>query len=74
MPRVSNTDYESFVKDAQMEMQCEPAIAWAIGLAGEVGEVTELIKKSFCRVSGEIGYKPLDRGRMVKELGDVMFY
>jgi NTP pyrophosphatase (non-canonical NTP hydrolase) len=40
----------------------------AMGLAGEVGEVVELIKK---KVFHE---KSLDRQKLIKELGDVRWY
>lgn len=39
-----------------------------LGLAGEVGEVVELIKKD--RFQGQ----PLDRDKLCKELGDVLWY
>ena len=40
----------------------------ALGLAGEAGEVVELIKKA--RFHG----KPYDRATMCRELGDVLWY
>ncbi len=44
-------------------------IAWnAIGLAGEAGEVNELVKKGIFHQHG------LDKAKMFKELGDVMWY
>lgn len=44
-------------------------IAWnAIGLAGEAGEVMELIKKGIFHQHG------LDRAKMHKELGDLRWY
>lgn len=43
----------------------------ALGLPGEVGEVLELIKKD--RRPGE-RRKPIDREKLVKELGDVLWY
>ena len=44
-------------------------IIWnAIGLAGEAGEVAELVKKGIFHQHG------IDREKMVKELGDVMWY
>jgi NTP pyrophosphatase (non-canonical NTP hydrolase) len=39
-----------------------------LGLAGEVGEAVELIKKHLYHG------KPLDRAKVVKELGDVAWY
>lgn len=41
---------------------------WGLGLAGEAGEVAELIKK----VAGH-GH-PLDREKMQLEIGDVLWY
>lgn len=44
-------------------------IVWnAIGLAGEAGEVADLIKKGIFRQHG------LDRDKLIKELGDVCWY
>lgn len=43
-------------------------LTWALGLVGETGEVVDLIKK-------HIGHShPLDRVKLVKELGDVEWY
>lgn len=39
-----------------------------MGLAGETGEVVDLVKKV------EFHGKPLDRAALVKELGDVLWY
>jgi NTP pyrophosphatase (non-canonical NTP hydrolase) len=47
----------------------EMMLVWnAIGLAGEAGEVCELVKKGVFHRHG------LDREKLVKELGDVMWY
>lgn len=47
----------------------EVMIIWnAIGLAGEAGEVADLVKKGIFHQHG------LDRGAMQKELGDVLWY
>ena len=44
-------------------------IVWnALGLAGEAGEVVDYIKKGIMHQQG------LDRGKIVKELGDVLWY
>lgn len=41
---------------------------WALGLAGESGEVADLIKK-------HLGHgHSLDKGKLTKELGDVLWY
>lgn len=50
----------------------EMMLVWnAIGLAGEAGEVAELVKKGVFHQHGIDGEF---RQRMVKELGDVMWY
>lgn len=41
---------------------------WALGLAGEAGEVIELVKKQ--AFTGQ----PFDQNRMAEELGDVLWY
>lgn len=46
------------------EEQCN----WAMGLCGEAGEYTELIKKEVFH------NKPQDLDKKAKELGDVMYY
>lgn len=44
-------------------------VAWnAIGLAGEAGEVADLVKKGIFHQQG------IDRSKMIKELGDVLWY
>lgn len=40
----------------------------ALGVAGEAGEVVDLIKKHV------IYHKPLDHDKVVEELGDMLFY
>lgn len=40
----------------------------AVGLAGEAGEVSEMIKKGIFHQHG------LDREKLIKELGDVLWY
>ena len=44
------------------------AMHMCLGLAGEVGEVVDIIKKNV------VSHKPIDRQEFVKELGDVEFY
>lgn len=40
----------------------------ALGIAGEAGEVVDLVKKHV------IYGKPLDRAKLIEELGDLLFY
>lgn len=47
----------------------ELMIVWnAVGLAGEAGEVAELVKKGIFHQHG------FDRAKLAKELGDVLWY
>ncbi len=46
----------------------DAAVNGALGLAGEVGEVVELIKKD------RFHSRPLDRTKLCSELGDVLWY
>jgi NTP pyrophosphatase (non-canonical NTP hydrolase) len=46
----------------------EAATMGAMGLAGEAGEVCDLIKKQVFHA------KPVDREKLLNELGDVRFY
>ena len=49
--------------------EVQTMIAWnAIGLAGEAGEVADLVKKQIFHQQG------IDRLKMKKELGDVLWY
>ena len=41
---------------------------WCLGLSGEVGEVQELIKHHY------YGGEPLDKEKLAKEIGDVLWY
>lgn len=47
----------------------EHLINGALGLAGESGEVADLVKKAYMQ-----GHKEIDRSMIVKELGDVLWY
>lgn len=58
-------DYQ--ITTSEMPLYDDPAL----GLPGEVGEVLELIKKD--RRPGD-RRKPLEREKLVKELGDVLWY
>lgn len=41
----------------------------ALGLAGESGEVADLVKKTYMQ-----GHKEIDRAMIAKELGDILWY
>jgi NTP pyrophosphatase (non-canonical NTP hydrolase) len=60
-------EYEQFVRNLMGAHENEPA-AHALGLAGEAGEVCDLLKKHW-------GHRhPLDKAKLGKELGDVLWY
>jgi NTP pyrophosphatase (non-canonical NTP hydrolase) len=40
----------------------------AVGVSGEAGEVLDMVKKTW------IYGKPLDRAKLVEEMGDILFY
>jgi NTP pyrophosphatase (non-canonical NTP hydrolase) len=66
---MSNTmhEYEGFVRNLMGSDKNERS-TYALGLAGEAGEVCDLLKKHW-------GHKhPLDREKLCKELGDVLWY
>ena len=46
----------------------------ALGLAGETGEVLEIIKKMIRDKDGVFETMPEDREKLKKELGDVLWY
>ena len=57
-------------KDIQASLTVSEAnlVHLALGIAGEAGEVLDAIKKA------AIYNKPLDRGNIIEELGDLEFY
>jgi NTP pyrophosphatase (non-canonical NTP hydrolase) len=63
-------EYQNWAHRTSNEMltQREGKIAAALGLTGEAGEVAELVKKWFAH-----GH-PEDKDKLVKELGDVLWY
>ena len=62
------TDYQGFVNDTAMDFKCSPSYVYpALGLAGETGELVELVKKL---VEGE----HIPSQRLTSELGDVLWY
>jgi len=69
------TEYQNLAERTLISRREEPLddeqtmIAWnAIGLAGEAGEVCEIIKKGIFHDHG------VDRAKLAKELGDVLWY
>lgn len=62
-------DYQANAMRTARGMEDPSSLAnWGLGLAGEAGEVVELIKKSLYHG------KVLDKSELAKELGDVMWY
>lgn len=70
-------DYEKFVKGLfqtkTTSVHFEQDFIWnlthaALGIGGEAGEVVDLVKKTFAN------NRTLDGDKLVKELGDLMFY
>lgn len=58
----------AYAEDAPAALQRERLAVAGLGLAGEAGEVAELVKK-------HLGHgQPLDLDRVEKELGDVLWY
>lgn len=70
---MTKEEYEKCVSRTMARPQDRTGLAWdqaifALGLAGEAGEVADLLKKT-------VGHgHPLDRAKLVKELGDVAWY
>lgn len=60
-------DYQDFVESMIITEGSDRFVENSLGLAGETGEVCELLKKSV-----RDGYLDLDK--LDKELGDVLFY
>lgn len=55
-------------KSSGQNESLEAVATFALGLAGEAGEVCDLFKKHYAH-----GYE-LNRGKLAEELGDVLFY
>jgi NTP pyrophosphatase (non-canonical NTP hydrolase) len=65
----SNPLYEEFVSAGTLpETELEAKFLVGMGIAGEGGEVCDLLKKHL------LHKKPLDREKLVAELGDVLWY
>lgn len=64
-------DYQKFASEAHLPASPEAGaavIGFALGLAGEAGEVCDDIKKKYYH------QRPIDDKHTVEELGDVMWY
>ncbi len=62
--------YRNFVKSRMKKMpsQLHDMLHMTLGISGESGELTDQIKKHFAYG------KDLDRGNVIEELGDILFY
>jgi len=66
-------EYQKRSRETAIYPEIEKGFVYpAFGLAGETGEVMETIKKIFRDSSGQINEET--RERLVKELGDVLWY
>lgn len=66
--RTANMDVEAFVERIKQHPEYAPLSNFALGLAGEAGEVADEVKKVVYH-----GH-PLDVEKIKKELGDVLWY
>jgi NTP pyrophosphatase (non-canonical NTP hydrolase) len=69
MVKVTFHEYELMVK----RLMAGDDLAWALGLAGETGEVVELIKKLHYH-GGADKKGPITPNRILNECGDVLWY
>lgn len=61
--------YDNFVRRLlKADTEKVEALHWALGLSGEVGELTDAVKKEY------IYNKPRDLGHIIEELGDIEWY
>lgn len=69
VPCQCNTNFTNEVIRTSPEMTVDERLTMgALGLAGETGEVVDIIKKY------QFQGKPIDRQEFIKELGDVRWY
>lgn len=66
--RYQKQSSQSFKEHTALDAGSARLLNWAIGLAGESGEVEEVIKHHI------FGEQPLDKMKLVSELGDVLWY
>lgn len=57
-----------FKKHTELDAHQARMLNWGLGLAGEAGEVTEILKHHI------FGEEPLNKMELAKELGDVLWY
>ncbi len=61
-------NFDEYQKAVKRTAAASPTAVFALGLAGEVGEVIEPIKKNLDRG------RPIDSEKMAEEIGDVLWY
>lgn len=59
--------YRAFVDNTNFG-HVDDLIHSALGIAGESGEVIDVVKKSICKT------QPIDRDKLIDELGDLRWY
>lgn len=59
---------EQAMRTAKEQSACEDLVEAALGLTGETGECADIIKKWLCQGHG------LDVGKLIDEIGDVLWY
>lgn len=65
---MTNEEYQEFCKEAWSPAVQNNQLYFAVGLAGEVGEVCEELKKAYRDT------RQFDREKLTNELGDVLWY
>lgn len=66
--KMNEYQQQALITMMKYESKNDQIINGLLGLAGESGEICDLVKKHFC-VGNE-----LDKEMLIKELGDVMWY
>ena len=65
---MTNEEYQEFCKEAWSPAVQNNQLYFAVGLAGEVGEVCEELKKAYRDA------RQFDKEKLTNELGDVLWY
>lgn len=68
MIALKSFEFDAYQRWALTKAGDHPIIYWPVGLSGEAGELLDNVKKV------EFHGHPLDREKIRKELGDVLFY